>query len=134
VDVPDIAQMAPASGKVGAPSSGTYGEKAQADQLARDLPSSSGPGGAGPSPQPLPPMGGGMPQPAAPKGGLPAGLMAPTRRPNEPVETPLTAPAPVAASSNEQLVQFAQMVATDPNVSQMFREWAQLQLEKLGAG
>jgi hypothetical protein len=133
MDVPDIATMAPASGRVGAPDSGTYGEKAQAAQLEADLPSSSP--SPGPSPQALPPMGGGMPTPPPPSGagGLPAGIIAPTRRPGEAVSTPLSMPAPVAATSSEQQIQTLQMWANDPQRSQIFREWAQIALEKLGA-
>jgi hypothetical protein len=135
VDVPDIATMAPASGAVGKPESGTYGEKAQAAQLAADLPSTDAGAAPGGPPQALPPMGGGMPTPPPPSGagGLPAGITAPTRRPGEAVSTPLSMPAPVAATSSEQQIQTLQMWANDPQRSQMFREWAQIALEKLGA-
>jgi hypothetical protein len=121
----DIAAMTTAVGRQGAPNSGTYGEKAALDELQSELPQ---PEPAAPqSPQPTMPSGGGFQQP--PSGGLPKAIFAPTKRPEEPVSTPLSMPMPIADAPTEQQIQTLQAWATNPNASQVFREWAQAALQ-----
>jgi hypothetical protein len=122
----DVAAMTTAVGRQGSPQSGTYGEKADLAELQAELPSVDGPT-APQQPSPMPPMGG-FTQPAP--GGLPGGLTAPTQRPQEPVSTPLSMPMPISDVPSEQQIATLQAWATNPQASQVFREWAQLALEQ----
>jgi len=125
VSMPEIEKMAPATGRQGAPASGTYGEGAQLDDLKAQLPPmEQHPEQSGAATAPLPPMGGPMPQPA-PSGGLPAGIMSPSRRPSEPVGTPLSLPPPMGTTGPEQRIQMLQAIVNDPTRDPVFREWAQ---------
>jgi hypothetical protein len=129
MDVPDINTMAPATGAQNTPASGTYGEKADLANLEAQLPAMDPQAGM-PAQAPLPPIGQG-PQSAPPSGpgGLPAGIMAPSNRPHEPVGQALTMPAPMATTSKEQRIQFYWTITQDPSVSQEFREFAQLYID-----
>lgn len=125
----DIAQQ-PSPVGVGKPGSGTYGEGAALDRLKEQLPSPAAPG-AGPMPQGP----GGMPMPApgagpAPKpAGLPAAIMAPTARPDVPIQSPLDPVAPVnpvqaAQTSRQRNMAALDALVNDPAVSAVTREWA----------
>jgi hypothetical protein len=130
--MPDISQLTPATGRVGQPASGTYGEGAPLADLQRQLPAPTAPPqgmDAAPSP-----AGGLMPEPP-PGGALPRSLMpgsvAPTTRPSEAPSTPLTMPTPIAETPSEQQIQRLEAWARDPNVSETTRAWAQSILDSL---
>jgi hypothetical protein len=127
--MPDISQMAPATGAVGAPPSGTYGEKAALAELEAALPApttpdgaAAGPGGGG---------GGGMLPVAGPSGALPRSIGAPTACPYEPMSTPLSQPIPVGETPSAQTRQQVEAWARDPQRSETFRAWAQSILDRL---
>lgn len=129
-EMPDISQLAPATGRVGAPASGTYGEKAALVDLQRQLPAPTVPQGqpqAGPTPSSGP-----LPLPG-PSGALPKSISAPSTRPAEPLSTPLTQPMPIAETPSGQQRQILQAWARDPNLRETTRIWAQGILDALGS-
>jgi hypothetical protein len=128
--MPDISQMAPAGGPVGAPPSGTYGEGGPLQQLRDSLPAPTGPQssppgatGGGGGPLPLPP----------PSGALPANIAAPSNRPYEPMSAPLPQPIPVGETPSAQTRQQVEAWARDPSRSETFRLWAQAILDRLAS-
>ncbi len=133
-DMPDISQLTPATGRVGQPQSGTYGEAAALNEVEAALPAPTGapagPGMGAPSPSsgPLPL--------APPSGALPRSLMPgkimPSTRPQEPLSTPLTQPIPVGETPSAQKVQLLQAWARDATLSETTRVWAQSILASLG--
>ena len=129
-DTPDISQLTPATGRVGAPASGTYGEQQALRDIESALPAPT-PGPAGAQPAPSPGGGGGLPL-APPSGALPRSIMAPTTRPSEPISTPLAQPIPIGETPNAVLRQRVRAWATDPTVSDSQRSWAQHILYMLG--
>lgn len=131
---PDVIEQVPAGGGVNKPSSGTYGEKAQLDQLRRDLPqvdqSSST---AGRQVQPVPGgglrPGGGASAPA----GLPAGLTAPTRQPDVPISTPMAQPPdPMAGAvdARQRRLRYLDLLSQHADSPEV-REWAEVVKQKL---
>jgi hypothetical protein len=129
--MPDISQMAPATGPVGAPPSGTYGEGGPLQQLRDSLPAPAAPA-AGPAAGPSGGGGGAMPMPP-PSGALPKGISAPTTRPYEPMSTPLSQPIPVGETPSAQQRQQVEAWARDPSKSETFRMWAQSILDRLAS-
>jgi hypothetical protein len=136
VDAPDVNQLTPASGKQGAPSSGTYGEGADLARLQQELPTA--PAGAPPMEQPgggvmptvAPPQMGSAPQ--AP-GTLPAGLTAPSRHPDMPVSqalTPNMGPQFVG-TPREQRIQILHALTMSNDVSAETKEVASTMLKWL---
>ena len=139
VQVPDEIEKQPL--KPGKPTSGTYGERKEVEDLKASLPpmdsSGAAPGGAGPSPMPTPKPG----MPAQPGGrptnapsGVPSALLRPTNEPDVPVNTPLGVPAPAqggAQSAQEARLALLQMLAESDTVSDETRSWAQAVLEML---
>lgn len=129
-DTPDISQLTPATGRVGQPATGTYGEKAALADLQRALPAPT-PGLTPPGAEP--PVGTGGPLPlAAPSGALPRSIAAPSSRVAEPLSTPLTQPIPIGETPSEQLRQQVSAWANDPTRADTFRAWAQSILDRLG--
>jgi hypothetical protein len=132
----------PVGGGVNQPQSGTYGEKTAVDNLKKQLPQSEpgaagGGGPAGPppmSPNPVRPTAPGRAaRPGAtPPPGVPGPLVAPTDRPNEPVNTPLqAAPALGAVDPKQRRLAVLTSLAGNPNVSDETREWARLAIQAL---
>lgn len=132
-------QQASSVPSVSQPSSGTYGEKTDLNNLQKSLPVGNV-GNPSPVKPPLPPVGqqGAKLEPS-PEGrpttgvalppGLPGVLAGPTQQPSTPVNTPLqpgqsTAPQP---SGNQQSDRMSLLytLTTHPGVSQDTREWAQ---------
>lgn len=120
-----------------APTSGTYGEGADLERLKASLPAGAvggkpapaptGPPMSAEPPMPMSPNPVGRPPGAAPPPGVPAGLVMPTSRPDQPVSTPLSAaPAigPGAADPRQARVAILDALANDPAVSDETREWA----------
>jgi hypothetical protein len=129
--MPDVSQMAPAGGPVGAPASGTYGEGAPLTALRESLPAPTGAAAeAGPAAGPAP--GGPLPLPS-PSGALPAGLSAPSTRPYEPLSTPLTQATPVGETPSARNRQQVEAWAKDHTKSETFRAWAQSILDRLAS-
>jgi hypothetical protein len=125
-EMPMIEQMAPASGGVGEPSSGSYGEKQQVADLEAALPPMEQPTGQ-PAPRPVPPMAPGMLAPQS--GGLPKGMMLPSRRPEEAPGAPLSMQAPMPSTTPEQRIAKWHEIASNPNNSEEFRRLARMLLE-----
>jgi len=128
---------------IGKPSSGTYGEKKELDDLKGALPPMNpqgAPSGTGPAPMPqpspnLPAAPGGRPV-NAPKG-VPSALMGKTSDPSMPVNTPLSGPAPAqpgAQSGQEARIALLQSLATSDQVSDETRSWAQAVLDMIIGG
>ena len=128
-DTPDISQLTPATGRVGAPASGTYGEQQALRDIESALPAPT-PGPAGAQPAPSPGGGGGLPL-APPSGALPRSIMAPTTRPSEPISTPLAQPIPVGETPSQQKRQLLEAWSRDPSLSETTRLWAQSILDSL---
>lgn len=125
---PDVIEQLPAGGSPNQPASGTYGEVADLDRLKQALPVPQGP--TAPSPTPMP-AGGGRPPVPGPTPGLPQGILAPSRQPGVPVQTPLEQGFQPAQTRSAQVVQQLHAVMRDPNVSDMTREFAELLLDRL---
>lgn len=129
-DLPDISQLTPATGKVGAPASGTYGEGAALADLQRQLPPPTAPQGqaapGSPGMMPMPEAGGALPRSLTP------GSIAPTTRPAEPLSTPLTQQMPIGETPSAQQRQLLEAWASDPNLRETTRVWAQSVLAALG--
>lgn len=135
-DTFDITQQPTAGGNTNAPASGTYGEKAALARLQQSFPATSP--GAGPSVQPdgpAPMMSPSPGQVSTAPAGLPAGLLAPTQRPDVPAFTPPSVPGlnPVQSAQTDRQRNLAALDALvhDPNVSPLTREWAQNFIDKL---
>lgn len=131
-DMPDISQLTPATGRVGAPPSGTYGETAALHDLQRQLPAPTAP----PQGQGMPAASPGMMPLPEPSGALPRSLtpgsIAPSTRPSEPLSTPLTQQTPIAETPSAQKRQMLEAWARDPTLSETMRTWAQMILDQLG--
>lgn len=143
MDSPDVIDQVPAGGGVNKPSSGTYGEKAELERLKQQLPASEpvqpvspNQGGPGPVPQRR-----GAPAPPG-AGGLPSGLLAPTKRPDVPA---MPSPEPMAPADpfagavdhRQRRLLALDMLSTHPDASPDLREWATIVKQKLagrGAG
>ena len=135
-DTFDIAKQ-PSPAGIGKPGSGSYGEGAALDRLKAQLPEvapGAGPTADRPAPMPLP-----VPNqaPTSPPG-VPGALFDPTARPDVPVSTPLAgfgqAPvSPVAAAATQRQRNMAVLDAlvSDPNVSEVTREWAQTLIDRM---
>jgi hypothetical protein len=134
VDSPDVTQL-PQTGSVQAPDSGTYGVKAAVERLMQGMSPAPAPGDTSQQAPPVSTMpGGAKPQASAGPFGLPAAITAPTQEPNVPVATPLAAPSnPVAAAGDNMQKRLAwlDMLARDPDTSDVTREWAQNFMAKL---
>ena len=140
MDLPSTGAVAPDG--VNKPPSGTYGEKAAAAGLAKQLPFGGGGQNTAPpapppvSAQPMAPDQGPMGRPpgqAVP--GLSSVLTGPTTQPQVPVSTPLAQP-PVNPMSQAQDPQHARIILLDqlsqsPQVSEETRTWAKHVLELL---
>ncbi len=131
---PDVLEQVPAGGGMNKPESGTYGEKTALADLQAELPvQQPGAGQAAPEPTPPGPMGG-RPTPSS---GLPPGLMAPTRRPDVPVSTPLAgqavagSPLAGAADVRQKRLLLLDILSQSPEVDEDTREWATLLKQKL---
>lgn len=138
-DTFDIAKQTLPGGNVNRPASGAYGDQKNLDDLAKSFPQApSMPGSASgaPAPMPLPPSGGGVS--TAPSPGLPPALLAPTQRPDTPVNTPLAAapvnPVQAAATARQKNLAILDALVSDPNVSSATREWARTAMENLIQG
>src|SRR5688572_6726752 len=116
-DMPDISQMAPATGRQGTPTSGAYGEKADLAELEASLPPMEQPTGQ-PAPRPVPELPSGMTAPQS--SGLPQGMFAPSRRPDEAPGMPLTMGEPMPTTSPELRIAKLHEIATNPNNSEEF--------------
>jgi hypothetical protein len=128
--MPDVSQMTPATGRVGAPASGTYGEKAALADTMAALPAPTP--GLTPPGADRAPSGAGGPLPLSPpSGALPRSIGAPSTRPHEPMATPLTQPMPIAEEPSMQLRQQVEAWAHDPQRSDTFRAWAQSILNRM---
>ena len=125
----------------GKPTSGTYGERKELDDLKGALPP-MGPGGesgpaAGPSPMPganpqMPQQPGGRPLNAPP--GVPTALLNKTDQPEVPLNSPLgglAEPVPQAQSGQEARLALLQALAESDTVSEETRSWAQAVLDML---
>jgi hypothetical protein len=137
VDDPNVGAISP--GGVNKPDSGTYGEGAALQRLKDSLPPppTTAPGQpmAPPpvSPQPAratPQNLGGRPVTgAAAPPGIPSALLAPTQQPGTPVATPLSSPVPNpvlnAVNAQQQRLALLDQLASNPQVSDDTREWAQ---------
>ena len=121
---------------VNRPESGTYGEKAELNALQKALPQAEGTGG---------PAGPGAATTAAPSGpgtpvtsprsnrdarnlpGVPAPMLRPSDRPNEPVWTPRNPPgSPGPVNAAQRRLALLDVLANSPDVSDETREWAAL--------
>lgn len=127
-DTPDISQLTPATGRVGQPATGTYGEQQALADLERALPAPTAtPEQEGPS---FEATGGEMPLPP-PSGDLPRSILAPSTRPDEPLATPPAQPVPIGETPSEQQIQWLQALVRDPNLRETTRMWAQSILDGL---
>jgi len=136
----DIEKTPTQNTSVNKPESGTYGEKADLDQLRRSLPEMQPPGGA-------PPPGGMTPgappaERSAPMGRpktgprmLPGPILNPTSQPDVPLDQPRVSPAPPIpqkqSAADQQRLAILDALSTHPEVSKETREWATLVLEAL---
>lgn len=132
MDSPDVLEQVPAGGGMNKPESGTYGEKTELAALQAALPQAE-PTAPQPDVQVTPSSTGSAPRPTAP--GLPAGLMAPTQRPDVPVSTPL-AGAPVnplagAADARQKRLMLLDILSRNPQASPEVQEWASILKQKL---
>lgn len=135
MDAPDVTQL-PQTGSIQAPDSGTYGIKAAAERLAQGMSPAQAPGGeGGASAPPVNTMPAGAPnRPTSGPFGLPAAITAPTNQPNVPVATPLAQPSnPVASAGDgaQKRLAYLDMLARNPDVSDVTREFAQNLIAKL---
>ena len=123
--------------RMGAPQSGTYGEKQSLTNLQQALPQGEGsaPAGGGPSQisdQPVSPQRsnrtGAVP-------GVPAPLLKPTSRPGVPTDTPLQDPGMPGAvvTGQQRRMQILTLLADSPATSEATREWAKSLLEVLAS-
>lgn len=132
---PDINKMP--GPNVNRPASGSYGEKAAADRLQQALPQSepAGPVMGGGAAQPTPTMPGSAPaRSAASPAGLPAGLLRPSDRPNEPIGTTYAGPVDPyagAVDARQRRLRLLDMLSTHPEASPEMREWAEVVKQKL---
>lgn len=131
VPTPNILEQVPAGGNPAAPESGTYGEKADLARLQSSLPPVASPASpAGPAGPSTPPPAGR----SARSGGLPPGLLAPSRQPGVDASTPLTArQSPILETSTQRNVAMLETLAVSPSVSQETRDWATLVLNRAKA-
>lgn len=137
MDDPDITQL-PQAPKASQPDSGTYGIKAAADRLQQGMTPAPGPPPPG-TEQSGPPIstlpGSARPQVSSGPFGLPPAITSPTQQPNVPVGTPLAAapsnPVATAGAADQQRLAFLDMLARNPDVSDVTREFAQTMLAKL---
>jgi hypothetical protein len=124
---------------VNKPESGTYGEKAELARLSQSLPPMTGSPGVGGAPSPvggrtaaMPGRPDGRPKNAPPN--VPGGMLAPTQRPNVPLDQPLAAQPqmpPRADAADQQRLAILDALSTHPDVSTETREWAQMLVEAL---
>jgi hypothetical protein len=122
---PDQRQVPPDS--VSAPESGTQGSKQFLEQLAR---AASTGGTTRPQGRPVT-RGAGLEMPPRQPAGVPPGIpgvvVAPTDRPQVSVATPLQVPPPAQQLTPEQeRLRILDVLATDPRVSEVTRNWARL--------
>lgn len=137
MDNPDVTQL-PQAPKASQPDSGTYGIKAAADRLQQGMTPAPGPPPPG-TEQAGPPVstmpGSAKPQVSSGPFGLPSAITSPTQQPDVPVSTPLAAapvnPVATAGAANQQRLAFLDMLARNPDVSDVTREWAQTTMAKL---
>lgn len=126
-DMPDVTQLpAPKGGNVNTPASGVYGEGAALERLKQALPAPQQPTDTPPQagPMPTPNPGAGVSNAMGP--GVPQSIMAPTQRPDVPVNTPLAAPIdPMAAaqSGRQRRLVVLDALENNPNTSDTTREW-----------
>ena len=125
---------------VNKPESGTYGEKADLSRLKQSLPPMGIPGVEGTGAvAPAPTSGMKPPQTMGrPTGGpseVPNVLMAPTQRPDVPLnQSPAPAPAPLppkALAANQQRMAVLEALSTHDEISEETKEWAKEVLEFL---
>jgi hypothetical protein len=133
-DSPNVTSMAPASGPVNQPTSGTYGEVTELEKLKTNL---AGTAPDRPAVAPTPPAPGPVAGPGAPPAppGLPSALLAPTARPDVPVSTPLQAPPvnPVSAAGTpaQQRLAIVDALIEHPEASESVKDWARVLRSKL---
>lgn len=135
MDAPDVTQL-PQTGSIQAPDSGTYGIKAATERLAQGMSPAPAPGGAPGQPAPsVASMPSSAPnRPSTGPFGLPAAITAPTQQPDVPVGTPLAQPSnPVAAAGDarQKRLAFLDMLARNPDISDVTREFAENLIAKL---
>lgn len=145
MDDPNVNAISPQG--VNKPDSGTYGEGAALQNLKQSLPTPGPTAPGGPqapppiSPNPAqvaPPNPGGRPPTgAAAPPGIPSAVLGPTQQPNVPVSTPLGTPQPnpvqSAVNAQQQRLALLDQLASNPQVSDDTRQWAQ-QVIKLLTG
>lgn len=120
------------------PSSGTYGDVKQLDDLKSDLNlppvEQTAPGGPGMGDVNTP-RGRMAEMPS--DGAVPNVLMGPTENPNVPVNTPLGGPVqPQAQAATAAQRRFTQLIALseNPEVSEETKQWAQMVIDRLAGG
>lgn len=122
--IPDVSDQVPAGGNVSKPPSGSYGDVKELEDLQAALPGMEPDRqqAIAPTPASAPP-----PRPAAPTGGLPPGLLAPSRRPDLPVSAPMTDPGSFMPAQNrqERMIRTLDAIAKDQSMSPETQEWAQ---------
>lgn len=124
----------PIPNPVNKPASGTHGDKAELQRLEDSLPDPTDEA-AGPELPPIDPTGvrnvrSNRNAPGLP--GVPRPLLAPTNRPNVPVNTPLRrGGGPAQQTSAQRNLAIVDMLANSPDVSEDTREWARLMLTLL---
>ncbi len=125
------------------PASGTYGEKADLNRLKQALPPMErGKQGAPQQGSPMPSPSGQVPQrpmgrPTNAPSKAPAGLSAPSGKPNVPLDTSLRqqpSMPPRNSASDQQRLAILDALSTHPDVSEETREWASIVKEYLVAG
>lgn len=116
---------------VNEPESGTYGEKAELNELKQSLPPMGGQQGQQPQgPAPMPERGGITPpkptgRPVKGPSSLPNSIMRPTGgNPNKPLSADVEMPQKQAAADQQRLA-ILDALTTHPDVSQETREWAE---------
>lgn len=115
---------------VNKPESGTYGEKAELNQLKQSLPPMDGQGQQPQGPAPMGERGGATPpkptgRPVKGPSNLPSGILQPTGgNPNRPLTGAPEMP-PRQSTADQQRLAILDALSTHPDVSQETRKWAE---------
>ena len=115
---------------VNKPESGTYGEKAELNQLKQSLPPMDGQGQQPQGPAPMGERGGSTParpagRPVKGPSDLPSGIMQPSEgNANRPLSAAPTTPVKHAQADQQRLA-VLDALSTHPSVSQETRDWAE---------
>lgn len=128
-------QTLPGGQGIGAPASGSYGEKASLDRLQKSLPKAQTVSPGAETGAPVAPLPRTSPAASGGDGGVPPSILAPSSRPDVPAMTPLAQPAanPMAdaATWRQRNLAMLDALANDPTRSPVTREWASQALDKL---